>query len=84
MCLVSIQKRAEVLDEEDKEMLWSSSRVLGDHSPQALLNTIFFMCGLFFALKSGTENRSLRLSLAQINIEETSSAVPCLLYHEDL
>ena len=43
-------KKAEVLDEEEEEMLWSSSGVLGDHSPQALLNTIFFMCDLFFAL----------------------------------
>ena len=76
-------KKAEVLDEEKEEMLWSSG-LLGDHSPQALLNTIFFMCGLFFALRSGTEHRSLRLSPAQINIEETSSAVPCLLYREDL
>ena len=75
---MSIQKKAEVLDEEEEEMLWSS-RVLGDHSPQALLNTIFFMCGLFFALRSGTEHCSLRLSPAQINIEETSSAVPRLL-----
>ena len=76
-------KKAEVIDEEEEEMLWSSG-VLGDHSPQALLNIIFFMCCLFFAVRSGTEHRSLRLSLAQIKIEETSSAVPCLLYCEDV
>ena len=75
-------KKAEVLDEEEEEMLWSSG-VLGDHSSQALLNAIFFMCGLFFALRGGTEHHSLRLSPAQINIQETSSAVPCLLYRED-
>ena len=80
-------KKAEVIDEEEEEMLWSSG-VLGDHSPQALLNTIFFMCCLFFAVRSGTEHHSFQLSLwlslAQIKIKETSSAVPCLLYREDV
>ena len=76
-------KKAEVIDKEEEEMLWSSG-ILGDHSHQALLNTIFFMCGLFFALLSDTEHHSLQLSLVQIKIEETSTAVPCLLHSENV
>ena len=34
--------------EEEEQML--SKGVFGKHTPQALLNTIFFMCGIFFAL----------------------------------
>ena len=52
------KRQAEILTEAHEELLWEKG-LLGDHSPQALLNTIFFMCGLFFALRSGNEHRQL-------------------------
>ena len=49
-------RQAEALSEDDEEILWSKG-LLGDHSPQALLNTMVFMIGLYFALRSGREHR---------------------------
>ena len=57
--LGSKAKQAEPLSEEDKEKLWQT-KVLGDHSPQALLNTMIYMNGVYFALRSGVEHRQLR------------------------
>lgn len=39
-------KQAEPLTPEDEEKMWASG-VLGDHSPQALLDTMVFMCGCY-------------------------------------
>ena len=45
----STKKKGEPLTVKDEELLWEKG-VLGDHSPQALLSTIFFTSGLYFAL----------------------------------
>ena len=58
--------------------------VLGDHSPQALLNTIFYMNGLYFAVRNGKEHHQLRHSLYQICIEEREGKTPSLLYTKGL
>ena len=44
----SVKKQAEPIKVTEEEELWSRG-ILGDHSPQALLNTVFYMNGLFFA-----------------------------------
>ena len=54
--LGSKPKQAEPLTEVDEEKLWQA-KVLGDHCPQALLNTIIFMNGVYFAIRSGAEHR---------------------------
>ncbi len=54
----STQKQAESLSTQEEEQLWEN-QILGDHSPQALLNTMVFMIGLYFALRSGDEHRNL-------------------------
>ena len=64
--LGSKRREAEPLTEEEEEILWSKG-LLGDHSPQALLNTMVFMNGLYFALRSGREHRELRFSPCQID-----------------
>ena len=46
--LGSKPKQAEPLSEEDEEKLWQA-KVLGDHHPQALLNTMIYMNGVYFA-----------------------------------
>ena len=52
------------------------------HSPQALLDTMVFMCGLYFALRSGQEHRSLRMD--QIRLVEPPGASAFLVYTENV
>ncbi len=67
MCLDSEMKRlqatglgskvnkADVISEEAEETLWQK-KLLGDHSPQSLVDTVLYMNGLYFALRSGSEH----------------------------
>ena len=57
---------------------------MGDHSPSALLNTVFYMSGLYFALRSGKEHRQLRHSLCQIVVIEKVGQTSYLQYTEDI
>ena len=50
-------KQAEPITEEEEELMWSKG-VLGDTDPKTLLNTLFFLLGKFFTLRSGEEHRS--------------------------
>ena len=80
--LWSKRKQAESLTLEEEEELWNK-KILGDHNPYALLNTIIFMVGLYFALRSGDEHRQLRHSPCQIQLIEKPGERPYLLYIED-
>ncbi len=79
----STQKQAEPLSTQEEEQLWEN-QLLGDHSPQALLNTMVFMIGLYFALRSGDEHRNLRRNPCQIKIVERSGQRSYLQYTEDI
>ena len=79
----SKKKQAEPLSHEDVELLWSK-KLLGDATPQSLLDTIVFMNGLFFALRSGKEHRQLRFDGPQIRVIENPGERPYLLYTEDI
>ena len=61
----SVKKQAEPLTTDEEEQLWE--KILGGHSPKALLNTMMFM---YFALRSGAEHRQLRHSPSQIQLPE--------------
>ena len=50
------KKKAEVITEEMEEILWQKG-LLGDHSPHVLLNTMVYLIGFYFALRSGEEHR---------------------------
>ena len=78
----SIKKQAEPLSLEEEELLWEK-KLLGDHSPEALLNTIVFMNGLYFALRSGNEHRDLRHNPCQIQLFEPPGERAYLRYTED-
>ena len=77
------KRLAEPLTEAEENLLWSSG-VLGDHSPQALLDTIFFMNGIYFALRSRQEHRKLRFDPPQIELVEHAGERTYLQYREDI
>ena len=78
----SKRRQAEPLSEDDEEILWNKG-LLGDHSPQSLLNTMVFMNGLYFALRSGREHRELRFDSSQIEVVARDGERAYLLYTED-
>ena len=62
--LGSVKRSEPILpDEEDK--MWKKGQ-LGDRNPRVLLNTLIFLNGRNFALRSGQEHRNLRYRPAQI------------------
>ena len=48
------------------------------------LNTIFYMNGIYFALRNGQEHRQLRHSPCQMQLVEKQRQIPYLLYSEDI
>ena len=72
-------KQAEVISLDLEERLWNEG-ALGDDNPQQLLDTLVFMFGLHFALRSGAEHRSLRPDM--LALHEPDQATSYLLYTE--
>ena len=83
-CGLGAKKRqAEVITHEEEEKLWESGQ-LGDSTPQQLLDTIVFCCGLFFALRSSKEHRQLCRTPPQIELIERPGERAYLRYREDV
>ena len=74
------KKEALPITEEQENILWLKG-LLGDKTPQILLDTIFWFCGLCFALRSGDEHR--RLSRHQITLHKPVGDLAFLEYTED-
>ena len=75
------RKQAEPISIEDENALWEKG-LLGERDPQTLLDTMLFLCGIHFALRSGQEHRSLRVSQFDIQTHEAGSA--SLIYTENV
>ena len=78
----SQKKQAEVLTEDEEDLLWNKG-LLGDANPQSLLDTMVFYNGLYFALRSGQEHRQLRSNPCQIQLIERPGEKSYLKYTED-
>ena len=74
-------KKAEVFPESEEGKLLDMG-LLGDITPQTLLDIMVYMNGLYFALRSGVEHRQLRFDPPQIKLVENER--PYLVYTEDL
>ena len=59
--------------------IWSKG-LLGIPSPQSLVDMMVFMVGLYFALRSGQENRQLHFS--SVTFVEKAGITPYFLYVE--
>ena len=79
----SKKHQAEALSIKDEEVLWEKG-LLGDDSPQRLLDTMVYCNGLYFALRSGNEHRQLRFSSSQIQLIEHNGERPYMKYTEDV
>ena len=54
----SQKKKAEPLTIEEEEMLWQKG-LLGANNPQALVDSMVVLNGIYFALRNGSEHRQL-------------------------
>ena len=59
------KKQAQPISVEMEDRLWEL-QLLGSSSPSVMLNTLVYMVGLYFSLRSGSEHRRLRFSPSQI------------------
>ena len=74
------KRQAEPISIDEENILWEK-RYLGEQDPHTLLDTMFFLCGIHFALRSGEEHRSLRIS--QLEIKQDEKGSECLVYTEN-
>ena len=64
-----------------EEHLWELG-LLGSSSPATLLNTLVYMVGLYFALRSGNEHRRLCFFPSQSQIIEEPGSCAYIEYKE--
>ena len=67
------RRQAEPITIEEENLLWERG-LLGDHTPQVLLDTMLFLCWIHFALRSGEEHRSLQVSQLKLIFPHDSPA----------
>ncbi|XP_050414113.1 uncharacterized protein LOC126828378 [Patella vulgata] len=75
-----LTKQADVISIDEENIMWKQG-ILGNSNPQTLLDTIVYLFGLNFALRSGGEHRNLTLD--QLCIGENEQA-PYLRYTEKI
>ena len=76
------KKKADLITSEMEEILWQKG-LLGDHSPQVLVNTMVYLVGLCFTLRSGDDHRRLRHFSSQIQLAEPPNGTAYLHYKQD-
>ena len=65
---------------DEEYQLWKGG-YLGDHSPQVLLDTMLYLSGICFAMRSGEEHRSLKIT--QFQLVEPKDSPSHLIYYEN-
>ena len=77
------RKQSTHITPEMEDILWEKG-LLGDHCPQALLDTLVYLNGFCFALRSGDEHRRLRYTPCQIKVVNTVGRTTRIMYCEDI
>ena len=78
------KRQADVITEEQENILWENG-ILGSDNPEQLLDTLIFQLGLNFALRAGQEHRNLRHgSLSQVQVKTDLKGKKYLEYAEDV
>ena len=67
---------------EHEDLLWGKG-FLGDHHPKALVDTMVYYIGLFFAIRVG-EHRKIRHCPSQLRLFEPAGHIAYLVYTEDV
>ncbi len=80
--LGSKKRQAEPITINEEAILWEQG-LLGSLSPQVLLDTMVFLCGMYFALRSGQEHRDLQFNQIEL-IEPPDDSPPYLVYTENI
>ena len=73
------RKSAEVISQSEEEKLWQT--VLGDNTPEKLLDTLFYLKGLHFEQRRGEEHCNLYINQFQISEQ---SGKKCIIYKESV
>ncbi|XP_046544496.1 zinc finger MYM-type protein 2-like [Haliotis rubra] len=75
-------KKAEAISADEEELLWRSGQ-LGDRNPRVLVNTLLYLNGKHFGLRSGHEQRKLKHKNSQISLKTSPEGHEYLCYRED-
>ncbi|KAJ8270845.1 hypothetical protein GJAV_G00119940 [Gymnothorax javanicus] len=75
-------KKAEAISVDEEELLWRCGQ-LGDRNPRVLVNTLLYLNGKHFGLRSGHEHRKLKHKNSQISFKTTPGGQEYLCYRED-
>ena len=67
----------------DEDVFWNL-RLLGEHSPQVLLDTMVYLIGLYSAIRSGNEHRRLHHYPSQLQLVEPPDGRAYIIYREDV
>ena len=68
---------------EMEDILWHTE-LLCHHSPQVLVDTMVYLMGLCFALRSGDDHTRLRHKPSQLQLVEPPNSSPYLLHRKDV
>ena len=55
----TVAKQAQIITVQEENKLWETG-VLGSDKPETLVDTLFYLIGMHFALRGGQEHRNLR------------------------
>ena len=81
-----VRHQAQLIPHDFETSLWEK-RILGEHNPDILRNTVLFLIGINCTLRAGDEHHDLRRSTStkpsQFSFERNDKGERCLVYREN-